>query len=107
MWRMLCQTGKDLKVEYRILASTDKVAVVEWHAWYTFSKSGKKVHNKVVATLEIEDGLIIRHKDHFSFWRWSRQALGAPGIILGWTPYLQKQVQNTAQSTLRKFAQKA
>ena len=104
MWRMLCQNSTDLKIDYRVLFSSDKSAVVEWNAWYTFSKTGRKVHNIVHSTLEVEDGLIVKHTDLFSFWRWSRQALGIPGICLGWTPLLKGKVQETAAKSLLKFS---
>jgi hypothetical protein len=36
------------------------------------------------------------------FWPWSRQALGAPGLLLGWTPLLRAKVQRQAGANLRK-----
>jgi hypothetical protein len=30
-----------------------------------------------------KEGLIIEHRDHFELWRWSRQALGLKGLLLG------------------------
>ncbi|MFO0010489.1 MAG: hypothetical protein ACK540_13885 [Betaproteobacteria bacterium] len=49
-------------------------------------------------------GRIVKQVDHFSFWNWSRQALGAPGLLLGWTPIVRKKVQQGAQAQLIKFA---
>ncbi|MDB5894551.1 MAG: snoaL-like protein, partial [Rhodoferax sp.] len=34
---------------------------------------------------------------------WSRQALGAPGMLLGWTPMLRNKVRAQAAANLRKF----
>ena len=48
-------------------------------------------------------GLIIKHRDRFDFWTWSRQALGTPGLLLGWTPMLRKKVRATAAGNLAKF----
>ena len=62
------------------------------------------VHNIIEAKFEFDDaGLVKRHRDSFDFWRWSRQALGAPGILLGWTPFLRGKVRTTAAANLKKF----
>jgi len=39
----------------------------------------------------------------FDFWAWSRQALGLPGWLLGWTPWLRRKVRATAARNLAKF----
>ena len=44
--------------------------------------------NDVRARFRFADGLIAEHDDAFSFYAWSRQALGAAGLLLGWTPLL-------------------
>ena len=51
-------------------------------------------------------GLILRHRDRFDFWGWSRQALGAPGWLLGWTPLLRNKVRAQAGARLRGFLEK-
>ena len=84
MWRMLTRTARDLKVE---LAEHDAQSA-HWIARYTFSATGRPVVNDVRATFRIEDDLIVDHVDRFSFWKWSRQALGTKGLLLGWTPFL-------------------
>ena len=48
-------------------------------------------------------GRIVKHRDSFDFWKWSRQALGAPGVLLGWTPFLRGKVRGTANANLRRF----
>ena len=53
--------------------------------------------NDVRATFRIEDGLIVDHVDGFSFWKWSRQALGTKGLLLGWTPFLRAQGRRDGQ----------
>ena len=58
-----------------------------WEATYRFSATGRLVHNIIDAEFEFDaHGLILRHRDRFDFWRWARQALGAPGLLLGWSP---------------------
>ena len=66
-------------------------------------RSGRAVHNDIEAELEVRDGRIVRHRDEFSFPRWARQALGAPGLLLGWTPFLKRKVQAQAALALEKF----
>lgn len=106
MWRMLIERGKDLTLEFSGVSADDKQGKAHWEAHYTFSATGRRVHNIIDGTFEFKDGLIYRHRDHFNFWRWSRQALGPAGLFLGWTPFLQKKVQQTARKGLEVFIQK-
>ena len=50
------------------------------------------VINDIIAEFKIKDGKIIKHQDKFDFYKWSRQALGFPGLFLGWTPFLKNKV---------------
>jgi uncharacterized protein len=102
MWRMLTRTARDLKVE---LAEHDERSA-HWIATYTFSATGRPVVNDVHAAFRIENGLIVDHVDSFSFWKWSRQALGTKGLLLGWTPFLRAKVGGTAKAGLDKFIAK-
>lgn len=106
MWEMLCERGKDMTLEYKILDVTDTGGKVHWEARYTFSQTRRKVHNIIEADIEIKDGKIVRHVDHFDFWRWSRQALGAPGMLLGWSGFLKNKVQTTAMKGLEIYVAK-
>jgi hypothetical protein len=104
MWRMLCERGTDLRVEHGGIEADERRGSAHWEAWYSFSATGRKVHNVIEAQFEFKDGLILRHVDRFGFWRWSRQALGAPGLLLGWSGVLRRKVQATAAQNLEKFA---
>ncbi len=106
MWRMLCTQGKDLQLTFSEVQANDSVGSAHWDARYTFSKTGRKVLNQIDANFEFRDGLIGRHIDRFDFWRWSRQALGAPGALLGWSPFLRGQVQKQAARSLDSFVAK-
>ncbi|GCL66247.1 nuclear transport factor 2 family protein [Pseudaquabacterium pictum] len=105
MWRMLCGAtrakGADVwRLEVRDI--TDRSA--HWEAHYRFSTTGRMVHNIIEADIQCgPDGLIRIHRDSFDFWRWSRQALGTPGLLLGWTPFLRAKVRTTAAANLQKF----
>ena len=75
-----------------------------WEAHYLFSATGRKVHNIIDGTFTFTpDGLIATHRDRFNCWRWSRQALGLPGVLLGWSPALKRKVRSTAAGNLKKF----
>jgi ketosteroid isomerase-like protein len=103
MWQMLCERGKDLKVEFRDIEADEDVGRAHWEAWYTFSASGRSVHNKIDALFEFRDGKIISHHDTFDFWAWSSQALGPIGRLLGWSGFLKNRVRVKAAKGLASF----
>ena len=103
MWHMLCERGKDLTLTFSDIHADDTTGRAHWEARYSFSKTGRQVHNVIDATFGFRDGLILRHEDHFDFWKWTRMALGTPGLLLGWTPMLQSKIQTTAAAGLDAF----
>ena len=102
MWRMLLTSGTDLRITYEVLQAEETRGKVRWQAWYPFSRTGRKVHNVVTSEFVIQDELIIVQRDRFDFWRWSRQALGTPGVVLGWSPLVRNKVRRVAAAGLRK-----
>jgi hypothetical protein len=106
MWRMLCERGTDLRVEFGNLQADEARGRAHWEAWYRFSQTRRKVHNVIDAEFEFRDGLILRHVDRFDFFRWSRQALGLPGLLMGWTDKLHAKVRTTAAQGLEAFIAK-
>lgn len=100
MWRMLTGRAEDLRVELR----EHDDASARWVAHYTFGRTGRSVVNDVRATFVVRDGLFAEHDDRFSFHRWSRQALGPAGLLLGWTPLLQAKVRAQARAELDRFS---
>jgi len=113
MWRMLCEAtrakGSDVwKLQYRDIRADASTGSAHWDAHYRFSATGRIVDNSIDARFEFApDGRITRHTDAFDFWAWSRQALGAPGILLGWTPLLKNKVKGQAAASLGKFMAKS
>ena len=105
MWHMLCERGKDMTMDFSVSENNGKVTA-HWEPKYHFSQTGNFVHNIIDAEFEFRDGKIIKHIDSFNFWRWSRQALGAPGLLLGWSPFLRSKVSKMAMCNLHKFMQK-
>jgi hypothetical protein len=103
MWRMLTQRASDLEVDLVERAADDSTGSAHWLARYTFSQTGRPVENDVRARFRFESGLIVEHEDSFDFHRWTRQALGLPGLLLGWTPFLRSAVQRRARKGLDEF----
>ncbi|MDZ4863940.1 MAG: nuclear transport factor 2 family protein [Gemmatimonadota bacterium] len=106
MWTMLCARAPDLKVTVSKVRADDTSGSAAWDAWYTFSRSRRPVHNRISATFRFKDQRIIKHTDEFSFWRWSQQALGITGWLLGWTPWLRRRVQREAHAGLVSYMQR-
>ena len=108
MWRMLChnQKGKDFKLKTSEIEFINEKGLAHWEATYTFSKTGRKVHNIVNAEFEFKDGKIINHLDKFDLYRWSRQALGFNGFLLGWTNFFKKKLNAQTNKLLSRFEQK-
>jgi len=104
MWAMLCARAGDLRIEFHAVSADDQRGSARWVADYTFSRTGHRVNNRIAAEFEFRDGLILRHVDRFSFWRWSRQALGVSGWLLGWTPWLQAKVRANALKGLAAYS---
>ncbi len=108
MWRMLCQTqrGKEFKVLTSSIEYTPEAGKARWEAFYTFRKTGRKVHNVIQATFKFKDGKIINHVDRFNLYKWSKQAMGLKGILLGWTPFFRKKLHNQTRFLLSEFQKK-
>ena len=114
MWRMLCEAtqakGADVwRLNFSDLDADGAKGRAHWDAHYRFSATGRIVDNSIDAQFEFNpQGRIVRHRDSFDFWKWSRQALGAPGWLLGWSPMLRNKIRATAAGNLRRFmAQRA
>ena len=104
MWEMLCKNAKNFSLTYSgIQLLDDEYATCNWTATYTFSKTGRNVINNIKAHMRIENGKITEHTDKFDLWKWSRQALGLPGLLLGWSAFIANKVHKNARTNLEKF----
>ena len=109
MWKMLCSGTQAKgaavwKLSYRDLEADATSGKAHWDAHYLFSATGRIVDNAIDSRFTFTpEGLIATQRDRFDFWRWSRQALGAPGLLLGWSPMLKKKVRATAAANLQAF----
>ena len=107
MWRMLVNNNKSIiKISYSNVQANDKTGSVNWAAEYVFSQTGRPVINKIAATFEFKDGKIIKQTDVFDMWKWSRQALGLKGYLLGWSDFLKGKIQIQTNSLLKKYVEK-
>ncbi|WP_372594814.1 nuclear transport factor 2 family protein [Actinotalea sp.] len=107
MWRMLCGASGSPTVTFQVVQSRSGSTTVRWTADYAFGARRRPVHNEVVAHLVVRDGLIVEHHDVFDFPRWARQALGLPGLLLGWSPLVQRKVRAGARARLAAFQARA
>lgn len=104
MWCMLIQRSKgNINIEFSKVEADDYLGSAQWIATYNFSKTNRKVVNIIQAKFHFQDGLIIKHIDEFDLWKWSKQAFGIVGFLLGWTGYFQKKIQEQALLSLKKF----
>jgi len=103
MWRMLTGRATDLRIELAERSADDQAGSAHWLADYTFTQTGRPVHNDVRASFRFVDGRIAEHRDSFDFYKWSRQALGPSGLLLGWTPLLRSAVRRRSRKALDEF----
>ena len=103
MWHMLCLNAKDFELTCSKIKVDGDSGAAEWQARYSFSKTGRKVHNQIKAVFTFKDGLIFDHRDEFDLWKWSRMALGMPGTLLGWSGFMQDKIHENARKSLEKF----
>lgn len=106
MWKMLCERGKDLEITYSDVHVDGDSGRARWEAHYTFSATGRHVHNRIQATFRFREGKIVEHTDDFPFWTWTRMALGLPGVLLGWSPMIRNKVRATARKSLELWRAK-
>lgn len=104
MWEMLCKRASDFSLSFNNITIIDEeYATCEWTATYLFSASKRKVVNHIKAHFRIINGKISEHTDSFNLYNWAKQALGLPGVVLGWTPWMQQKIKNNAKMGLRQF----
>ena len=104
---MLCKNAKEFSLVFgNIVALDHEYYTGEWVAIYTFSKTGKRVVNKIKAHMRFEDGKIIEHSDGFSLHKWSMMALGFSGWLFGWNSFFQNRIKKQARRNLEKFMER-
>ncbi len=107
MWQLFTEGPGKVRVELLEHQADEQSGTAHWKARYTFTETGRPVVNDIQAKFRFKDGLIVEHRDTFDFYRWARQALGPPGLLLGWTPIVRATVQRKASSMLDKFTRES
>jgi ketosteroid isomerase-like protein len=107
MWRMLIERSKgELAISFSNVQANEKNGSADWQAEYIFAQTGRKVINKISAEFEFQDGKIIRHTDHFDLWKWTRQAFGLKGYLLGWSSFMRNKIQKQTNGLLNAYMKK-
>ncbi|PTQ71745.1 nuclear transport factor 2 family protein [Pseudomonas sp. GV071] len=103
MWRMLTSRAQNFSLDFSDVQADEHTGSAKWVATYLFSGTGRMVVNRIQANFVFRDGKIVEHHDHFDLWKWSAQALGAKGALLGWTPLVQGAIRKQAGKGLAAF----
>jgi len=107
MWRMLLErSGGNIKIQISETKADGNNGETVWVAEYVFAQTKRKVVNRIKARFEFKDGLIYRHVDNFDLWAWSRQALGLPAYVLGWTGFFKGKIRQNCSKLLAKYMSK-
>jgi ketosteroid isomerase-like protein len=107
MWRMLLSRAADFSLTYGDIKATGQTATAKCVATYRFSRTGRKVVNEIRSKFAIRDGEIVEQTDTFNLWRWSRQALGLKGWLLGGTSFVQNRIRAQARKGLADYRRQA
>lgn len=107
MWEMLIKRSNgNLSISFSDIESTKETGALIWIATYEFSQTNRKVINTIQANFEFKEGLIYKHTDTFSLWKWSGMALGWQGYLFGWTPFFQQKIREKAKKSLMNYMKK-
>jgi ketosteroid isomerase-like protein len=103
MWTMLCSGLRDFSLTYEILEASGETVRGRAVANYLYSATGRHVRNEITGTFACANGVIVRQDDVFDLWKWSSQALGPAGLLLGWTPFMKQKIHTMATGRLESF----
>ncbi len=103
MWTMLCGNLRDFSLTYEILEASGEIVRGRAIATYLYSATGRTVRNEITGTFLCKEDAIVRQDDVFDLWKWSSQALGPAGALLGWTPFMKRKIHTMATGRLESF----
>lgn len=107
MWEMLIERSKgNIKIDFSQVKANEHLGSAFWIAKYNFSKTNREVVNTIASKFHFKEGLIIKHTDDFDIWKWAKQALGLKGLLLGWTGFMQNNIQKQARMALNKYSER-
>jgi len=107
MWEMLLSQKKgETIINFDNVQATAESGKANWVAEYYYGDKKRKIINRVSAEFKFKDGKIIQHIDSFDLWKWTKQALGIAGLLIGWTPFIKNKIQKTTNKRLDEFINK-
>ncbi|MBL4708955.1 MAG: nuclear transport factor 2 family protein [Flavobacteriales bacterium] len=106
MWQMLLSRREKsgLTLQFSLDQNSDNKAT--WIATYNYGPKKRKVVNSISAQFKFKDEKIIQHTDSFDLWKWTQQALGTSGYLLGWSNFMKQKIQKTTHKALDQFIAK-
>src|SRR5690349_19279904 len=106
MWHMLIGSSKDMEIIFGDIQADEQHGTAHWEASYTYGTAHRKMHNVVNAQFRFQNGKILVHQDTFNLEKWAAQALGLPGRLLGWTPFIQQTIRRKAAQALHAYIER-
>lgn len=104
MWKMLLSNKKSQsQVSFNNIQVNDATGSATWTAIYKYGPKARPVTNHVNATFEFKNGKISKHTDDFNMWKWTQQALGVSGYLLGWSNFMKNKIQGETSKKLNAF----
>jgi len=89
MWRMICTS--DIRATFEVVDANDSVARVSLIDDYTFSDTGRAVHNVIDSRFRFDHGLIVEQRDTCDPHAWGAMAIGGVGgFLAGRVPALRR-----------------
>lgn len=104
MWKMLLsKKDNSFSISYSDIETSNNTGQINWVAEYNYGPQNRKVINKVSSKFTFSEGKIIEHIDYFNLWRWTRQAIGVKGYLLGWSIFMKHRIRLKANIALNKY----
>ncbi len=104
MWHMLLASPTArADVHYYDLTVDGERGGAKWTAKYNYGPQQRPVVNEVTSAFLFADGKIVEHNDDFNLWRWTSQALGMSGTLLGWSGFMRSKIQATTAARLDEY----
>lgn len=107
MWEMLLSRKTDTtKISFENIVTNNDTGSVNWKAEYLYGKQKREVTNLVSANFKFKDGFIIQHIDTFDLYKWTKQAMGPVGYLMGWSTFMKNKIQKTTNEQLATYMSK-
>ena len=102
VWQFLMNNvDENFMVTFSDIQANETRGSANWVAKYQFNQ--RNIENQITATFQFQNGKIIYHKDKYSLWKWSQQAFGFLGYLIGWLPLFRWLVRWQMQRTLLDY----